>query len=179
MRSIVCSAIAALLLACPGARAQVERVVVKIDGLSCAFCAYGLEKKLHKVEGVGTLEIKVDEGLALIAAKKGQALSVVALERAVKDGGFTPGPVSLTVRGRLVDRAGATILSVTEGEMALRVEDGEKLQALWQALDAEQEVRLTGSVARADAAADESELLVFSLQDFELLRSGADTKPAK
>ena len=48
-----------------------------------------------------------------------------------------------------------------------------------QALDAEQEVRLTGSVARADAAADESELLVFSLQDFELLRSGADTKPAK
>ena len=63
--------------------------------------------------------------------------------------------------------------------MAFRVEDGEKLQALWQALDAEQEVRLTGSVARADAAADESELLVFSLQDFELLRSGADTKPAK
>ena len=50
--------------------AQVEEATVKVDGLSCPFCAYGLEKKLKKVEGVEKLEIKVDQGVAKITIKK-------------------------------------------------------------------------------------------------------------
>jgi len=32
-------------------------VRVQVDGLSCPFCAYGLEKKLRRVDNVAELEI--------------------------------------------------------------------------------------------------------------------------
>ena len=39
-------------------------VRVQVDGLSCPFCAYGLEKKLRRVDNVAELEIQVGEGRA-------------------------------------------------------------------------------------------------------------------
>ncbi len=41
-------------------------VTVQVDGLSCPFCAYGLEKKLRKVENVARIEIRVNEGRAVV-----------------------------------------------------------------------------------------------------------------
>ena len=70
--------------------AQVEEATVKVDGLSCPFCAYGLEKRIRKVEGVEKLEINVNDGTARITVKKDQTLSIEAVEKAVRDGGFTP-----------------------------------------------------------------------------------------
>ena len=81
--------------------AQVHEATIKVDGLSCPFCAYGLEKKLKKVEGVEKLEIKVDEGIAKITVKKGKSLAISGVEKAVKDGGFTPREISITVTGKL------------------------------------------------------------------------------
>ncbi len=90
--------------------AQVEEATVQVDGLSCPFCAYGLEKKLKKVEGIEKLEIKVNEGTAKIRVREDKTLSFEAVEKAVKDGGFTPREISLTVTGRLVERDGRTVL---------------------------------------------------------------------
>ena len=42
--------------------AQITRVTVRVDGLSCPFCAYSLEKKIKAVEGTKEPVINVEEG---------------------------------------------------------------------------------------------------------------------
>jgi mercuric ion binding protein len=38
------------------------KVSVRVDGLSCPFCAYGLEKKIKNMEGVEDLSIFIEHG---------------------------------------------------------------------------------------------------------------------
>ena len=46
---------------------QTQQVLVQVDGLSCPFCAYGLEKKLKNIDGVASLKIDIDEGLVTLS----------------------------------------------------------------------------------------------------------------
>ena len=64
-------------------------IVVTVDGLACPFCAYGLEKKLKKLEGVEKIYIKIDEGIADIKLKENAKLSEDEIKKAVKNAGFT------------------------------------------------------------------------------------------
>ena len=58
-------------------------IVVEVDGLACPFCAYGLEKKLKKLDGVEAIYVDMDKG------KKDAALSEDKIRKAVSDAGFT------------------------------------------------------------------------------------------
>ena len=82
-------------------------VSVQVDGLSCPFCAYGLEKKLRKVDNVTSLEIQVSKGRAVLKPEPGTSLDLADLEEAVRDGGFTPRDLTLTARGRLSELHGS------------------------------------------------------------------------
>ncbi len=64
-------------------------VTLRVDGMSCPFCAYGLEKRLREIPAVDTLVIRVSDGLVQIRVKEGQELDDAALENAVKRAGFT------------------------------------------------------------------------------------------
>lgn len=64
-------------------------IVVEVDGLACPFCAYGLEKKLKKLEGVEAIHIDVDKGITDIKLKEGQTLSEEKIKDAVEKAGFT------------------------------------------------------------------------------------------
>ncbi len=79
--------------------AQVEKVEIRVDGLACPFCAYGLEKKLKKVEGVASVKINVDKGIALLESKKAASIDVDEVEPAVADAGFTPREMKATAIG--------------------------------------------------------------------------------
>ncbi|MFB6257387.1 MAG: heavy-metal-associated domain-containing protein [Flavobacteriales bacterium] len=69
---------------------QEDRTYVKIvvGGLACPFCAYGLEKKLKKVEGQKDLYIDVQGGYARFSVPKGKKPSKEALKKRVKKAGF-------------------------------------------------------------------------------------------
>lgn len=67
-----------------------EKITIRVDGLSCPFCAYGLEKKLKSIEGVDKLEIKVNDGLAILYLKEGAEIPESVLRKKVKEAGFTP-----------------------------------------------------------------------------------------
>jgi len=69
---------------------ETQKIEVEVDGLSCPFCAYGLEKKLIKLDGVKDLKIDVENGLAILIVKKEQAPDRKTIETAVKKAGFTP-----------------------------------------------------------------------------------------
>ncbi len=76
--------------------AQAQQVQVKVDGLSCPFCAYGLEKKLTKIDGVEKLEIDIKNGLAVFTVAQGKTVSEEALKKSVKEAGFTPREITYT-----------------------------------------------------------------------------------
>ena len=59
------------------------------DGLSCPFCAYGIEKKLKKTAGVETVDIDLKRGVVVVKTREGVKLSEPQMKRLVKDAGFT------------------------------------------------------------------------------------------
>jgi len=65
-------------------------VTIHVDGLSCPFCAYGLEKHLKKVAGVEGVTINMKSGTAIVRLKPGLRVDDAALREAVKKAGFTP-----------------------------------------------------------------------------------------
>lgn len=64
-------------------------VTLKVDGMSCPFCAYGLEKRLREIPAVDTLIVRVSDGMVQIRVKEGQQLPDAELRDAVKRAGFT------------------------------------------------------------------------------------------
>ncbi|MBL4752073.1 MAG: heavy-metal-associated domain-containing protein [Flavobacteriales bacterium] len=68
-----------------------EKTYIKIavDGLSCPFCAYGLEKKLKEVSGSKNISIELTEGEATMSVPIGQQPTEEELRKIVNDAGFT------------------------------------------------------------------------------------------
>lgn len=69
---------------------EIVYIKILVDGLSCPFCAYGLEKKLKQVAGSENVFIKLIEGEATFNVLKDQQPTKEELETIVKDAGFTP-----------------------------------------------------------------------------------------
>ncbi len=67
-----------------------EKIVIRVDGLSCPFCALGLEKNLKKIDGVTNVTIKLEKGIATLELKEGANPSDEEITKRVKDAGFTP-----------------------------------------------------------------------------------------
>ena len=78
----------------PQARAQDDKliedpdVIIEVDGLSCPFCAYGIEKRLKKIDSVDELSVLLEEGKVQLKLKEGATVSEERLQQAVADAGF-------------------------------------------------------------------------------------------
>ena len=66
-----------------------QTAIIRVDGLSCPFCAYGLEKNLKQVPGVESVTIDMSAGKATVALKSGAKVDDALLTEAVKKAGFT------------------------------------------------------------------------------------------
>jgi copper chaperone CopZ len=64
-------------------------IQIRVDGLSCPFCAYGLEKKLKKVEGAADLLIELEEGRVNLNVPTDQKPTKEEIQKIVTDAGFT------------------------------------------------------------------------------------------
>jgi len=64
-------------------------VKVKVDGLSCPFCAYGLEKNLKKKAEAKDIFISVAKGYATFRIAYEKLPSKSELVKIVEDAGFT------------------------------------------------------------------------------------------
>lgn len=65
-----------------------QRIDMVVLGLSCPFCAYGLEKKLKKVEGLTDISIDFKTGKVRMEVRDGSRVSDEQLNKLVKDAGF-------------------------------------------------------------------------------------------
>ena len=85
----------------PSAQAEIRSATVAVDGMSCPFCAYGIEKRLKKVEGVRSVDISTKQGTARLVAKDEESIAVDQIPGAVKKAGFTPGGITVEVVGAI------------------------------------------------------------------------------
>ena len=63
-------------------------IVIRVDGLACPFCAYGLEQKLQALDATDRVEVKLNEGEVLLFLKADENVRDEALTKTVKDAGF-------------------------------------------------------------------------------------------
>ena len=103
----------AFVLASP-AQAEIRSATVAVDGMSCPFCAFGVEKRLKKVEGVDSVTVSTREGTARLVAKDGESIAVDQIPPAVKKAGFTPGTITVDAVGRVTtDEEDRMVLEVS------------------------------------------------------------------
>ncbi len=101
------------VLALP-AQAHIRSATVAVDGMACPFCAFGIEKRLRKVEGVESVSVSTKEGTATLVAKEGASIAVKQIPGAVKAAGFTPGSVTVDAVGNITtDEQDRMVLEVS------------------------------------------------------------------
>ena len=65
-----------------------RQIQVTILGMSCSFCAYGVQQKLQRLDGVEDLEVELSTGLATLTLEEEADLSNELLLETVKVSGF-------------------------------------------------------------------------------------------
>tara|TARA_B100000767_G_C19583289_1_gene458256 strand:+ start:57 stop:662 length:606 start_codon:yes stop_codon:yes gene_type:complete len=63
---------------------------VKVDGLGCAFCAYGLDKKFKDLDGIRAIEIEMETGMLQFKIPATPVLSLEKVAAQVEKAGYTP-----------------------------------------------------------------------------------------
>lgn len=146
-----------------------SRMRVRIDGLACPFCVYGVEKKLKALPGVQKVQVHLKDGVAILTMKPGERPDPGGIRKAVEKAGFKASEIqdlarpsapaeTATLRGWIERRRTKFLLLTGEGSRyALLSEmspDGEgtlgpdmaaKLRRL---AEGNREVRIKGSVQK-------------------------------
>jgi mercuric ion binding protein len=78
-----------LILFTSSALAAQAAWLLRVDGLSCPFCAYGIEKKLGAVKGVQRVEVDIASGTVTVTMAEDAALDAASAQKAVQDAGFS------------------------------------------------------------------------------------------
>ncbi len=78
-----------ILLLSSTAWAEGKRYEMRVDGLACPYCAYGIEKKLLAIQGVSNLDIDLDKGVVSVNAPDGVELTKKQMTQLFDDAGFS------------------------------------------------------------------------------------------
>ncbi|MCF6319041.1 MAG: heavy-metal-associated domain-containing protein, partial [Proteobacteria bacterium] len=62
---------------------------IRADGLACPYCAYGIEKKLMKINGVKHVDINLKKGKVMVTGEAQLDLQDEQLKTLFNDSGFT------------------------------------------------------------------------------------------
>ena len=151
------------------AAAQVKSATVRVDGLSCPFCAYSLEKHLKKVEGAGEVKIEVNKGIAELISRPDESLEVEQLNDAVVKAGFTPRGTTITAVGHVGDLAGAIAFHIIGTDMTLVFEKNAQFDRLEKALGNQMKtVKITGQVHKDIQVGHGSHPFTLAVESYEI-----------
>ena len=133
------------------------KVTVQVDGLTCPFCAYGLEKRIKEIPAVQESIISLEDGIVELIPRAGRHIDIDEVKAAVIAGGFTPRGVQVALAGQLIEWNGLPALSIdaTNGdgqtvEMIYVLQENKELQRLKAAVKSSgQEVFITGKAAES------------------------------
>ncbi len=80
--------IAAALTVFVASAANAATIEMNVNGLVCAFCAQGIEKKLRKLPATSDVVVSLEQRLVAVALKDGQDIADADLRKALTDAGY-------------------------------------------------------------------------------------------
>ena len=104
------------------AQADVLEADLDVSGMSCPFCAFGIEKKLRAVPGVDDVSVLLDEGRIELRFAPENDAAPADIRNAVKDAGFKLSGLRLKVQGTLAQDAQRPILQSSQNVRFLLVD---------------------------------------------------------
>jgi len=81
--------------------AEINSVEMQVDGMTCPFCVYGIEKKLKAVDEVKDASSNLKTGIVDIILIEDKSLDIEGLNEAIHESGFTPGKIKIKATGEL------------------------------------------------------------------------------
>ncbi len=131
-----------------GLKAQEKATVtIRVDGLSCPFCAYGLEKKLKKLDGVEKLDIKINEGLAILIYGRAAKIDTVLIAKKVNEAGFTAARIRVEPPGDTNEQPRKIVMTISGKNCA---ECSEKIRTTLQGFPCVTQVNVAPDGKKAD-----------------------------
>jgi mercuric ion binding protein len=89
MNRIATQLITATVLGCAVFAAQAATSVkATVNGMVCAFCAQGIEKRMTKLPATKAVFVSLDNKVVAIEAKDGQSLDEKLIASEIKDAGY-------------------------------------------------------------------------------------------
>jgi copper chaperone CopZ len=78
-----------LMLLAASASSTAATIEMTVNGLVCAFCAQGIEKKLKKFPATAEVVVNLEHRLVAVSLKDGQDIADADLRKALTDAGYT------------------------------------------------------------------------------------------
>ena len=72
-----------------------REVIIKVEGMFCPFCTYGVEKRLRKLEETGDVQIDLATGEAIVTLKQEAEFIEAHFDVAIEKAGFTHSGITL------------------------------------------------------------------------------------
>jgi copper chaperone CopZ len=71
-------------------------IEMTVNGLVCAFCAQGIEKKLKKFPATAEVVVSLEQRLVAVGLRDGQDIADADLRKALTDAGYTVKAIART-----------------------------------------------------------------------------------
>lgn len=88
MKKLISISIVALCLIAGAARADVQTIKAEVNGMVCAFCAQGIEKKMRALPQTKDVYVNLKQKVVAVEIRDGQTLSTDTVRDLVKDAGY-------------------------------------------------------------------------------------------
>ncbi|MGB8378355.1 MAG: heavy-metal-associated domain-containing protein [Rhodanobacteraceae bacterium] len=75
-------------VAAAAAQYPADTYVLRVDGLACPYCAYGIEKQFSGMRGVTDTSIDIENGVVVVRVKPGTHYTAEQIKTTVDDAGF-------------------------------------------------------------------------------------------
>lgn len=87
--------------------ANAATIEMEVNGLVCAFCAQGIDKKLRAFPATTDVVVSLEQRLVAVSTKDGQDIADDELKRALTDAGYTV--VNIRREGESIDAVRARL----------------------------------------------------------------------
>lgn len=111
------------------------RVQQGIFGMDCAPCAYGLERGLKKLTGVQTVQVSLNQGMAVVQLVPDSTVGFNRIRDVVRRNGFTPKEASGELVGTLAVDGDVVQLQVVP-DRSFRLNPAANAPQAWEAVRA-------------------------------------------
>ncbi len=128
------------------ATSDTTELSVRVDGLTCPFCGYGIEKRIKRLEAVATYRVNVREGTVTLVFSPGRAVRPEEVREAITASGFTARGMILAATGVVayVDSHPTFTLAGVEPSIRYRVSADSKASGLDAMARSRVRVRIMG-----------------------------------